>query len=83
MRENSTEMVGGMTHGGQVVSDMVAGGMSEVEAVTTLSMMVDAQAMVLGTIEMFGVIGLLFFASATLIWFAPRPDGPIDMSAGH
>jgi DHA2 family multidrug resistance protein len=83
MRETTTEMANGMTHAGDVVEGMVQGGMTPDEAVTSLSYIVDAQSMTMGTIDMFGIIALVFFAAATLIWFAPRPKGPIDASDGH
>jgi DHA2 family multidrug resistance protein len=83
MRESNTEMVSGMTHGSAVVDDMVQSGMTQDQAITSLAQIVDAQSMVQGTIDMFGIITLVFFATSALIWLAPRPSGPINAAAGH
>lgn len=83
MRESSTEMASGMTGANAVVETMVESGMSPDQAVTSLSYIVDAQSMVQGTIDMFGVITLVFFAASAFVWLAPKPSGPINPAAGH
>jgi MFS transporter, DHA2 family, multidrug resistance protein len=76
-------MANGMTGAGAVVDGMVQSGMSQDQAVASLSYILDAQSMVQGTIDMFGIMSLVFFATSSLIWLAPKPDGPIDPAAGH
>jgi DHA2 family multidrug resistance protein len=48
-----------------------------------LSMLVDQQAVMLGTLNMFGVIAVCLGFAATLIWLVPKPKGPIDTSGAH
>lgn len=83
MRESSTEMAGGMTGAGAVVDHMVQSGLSPEQAVASLSQILDAQSMVQGTIDLFGVITLVFWGASAFIWLAPKPEGPIDAAAGH
>jgi len=35
------------------------------------------------TLNMFATIALCFAFTALLIWFAPKPTGPIDTGGGH
>jgi DHA2 family multidrug resistance protein len=37
----------------------------------------------LATLTIFGVVAIMFFGSALLIWLAPKPKGPIDASQAH
>lgn len=83
MRESTTEMANGMTGAGEVVDGMVQSGLTHDQAVASLSYIVDAQSMVQGTIDTFGVIALVFFATSAFIWLAPKPQGPLDLASAH
>ncbi len=82
-RTSQTELAGAMTHADATVGEMVAGGMPPDAAVASLSHIVEGQSLMLATLSMFGLIALIFLLSAALIWFAPRPTGAIDTTAGH
>jgi len=62
---------------------MVASGMQPDAAVASLSYLVEGQSLMLATLAMFGTVVLVFFAAAAVIWLAPKPNGPIDTTAGH
>ncbi|WP_336980756.1 DHA2 family efflux MFS transporter permease subunit [Altererythrobacter fulvus] len=82
-RTNQTELAGAMPHAQDVVDGMVAGGAPPEAAVANLSYLVEGQSLMLATLNIFAIIALVFFASATLIWLAPKPKGPIDTTSGH
>src|SRR4029078_11662157 len=48
-----------------------------------LSTLVDQQAVMLATLNMFGVIAICLGFAATIIWLVPKPKGPIDTSGAH
>jgi DHA2 family multidrug resistance protein len=82
-REKQTELAGAMTDGQATVDGMVASGMQPDAAVASLSYLVEGQSLMLATLAMFGTVVLVFFAAAAVIWLAPKPNGPIDTTAGH
>ncbi|ALR19063.1 hypothetical protein [Sphingobium baderi] len=82
-RQNQTELVGAMTQGQATIDGMMADGMSHERATAMLSGMVEGQSVMLATLNMFAAIAMCFALGAVLIWFAPKPKGPIDMSGGH
>lgn len=82
-RQNQTELVGAMTQGQATIDGMMADGMSHESATAMLSGMVEGQSVMLATLNMFAAIAMCFALGAVLIWFAPKPKGPIDMSGGH
>ncbi|MGV3482087.1 MAG: DHA2 family efflux MFS transporter permease subunit [Sphingobium sp.] len=45
--------------------------------------LVDKEAMTLAVNHTFLVTAIVLFLAAALVWFSPRPKGPIDMSAAH
>ncbi|KQM59831.1 MULTISPECIES: DHA2 family efflux MFS transporter permease subunit [unclassified Sphingomonas] len=82
-RENQAELAGAMTQGGETLDGLVSGGMSRETATAMLTNIVEGQSVMLATLNVFAVVGLCFALAATLIWFAPKPKGPIDTSAAH
>jgi DHA2 family multidrug resistance protein len=82
-RQNQTELAGAMVHGSRTIATFEAGGLSHQGAVARLSGIVEGQSVMLATLNIFGVVTIIFFLAAMLIWIAPRPKGPIDTTAGH
>jgi len=82
-RVNQTELVGAMHNNAEVIAGMVAGGASPEAAVANLSRIVEHQSVLLATLDMFGVITVVFVFAAMLPWLAPRPKAPIDTSGAH
>lgn len=82
-RENQTELAGAMSQGQATLDAMTAQGMSHGSATAMLTGMVESQSTMLATLNMFAAIAICFAFAAAIIWFAPKPKGPIDMSGGH
>jgi DHA2 family multidrug resistance protein len=82
-RRSQTELAGAMTNGAKTINGFEANGMPHQNAVALLGNMVEGQSVMLATLKIFGLVAILFFVAALLIWIAPRPKGPIDASAAH
>jgi MFS transporter, DHA2 family, multidrug resistance protein len=82
-RFNTNEVANAMQHGKDVVEGLIAQGVPADSARAMLSMLVDQQAVMLATLNMFGVIAVCLGFAATLIWLVPKPKGPIDTSGAH
>jgi DHA2 family multidrug resistance protein len=82
-RRNEGELVNAMQHGRAAVDGLVAQGVPLENARALLWQVIEGQSVMLGTLNMFGVIALCLGASALLIWLVPKPKGPIDTSGAH
>lgn len=83
IRENQTGLAGAMHQGQATLDSMTASGVPADSATAMLTGIVEGQSVMLATLNMFAVITLCFVFAATLVWFAPKPKGPIDTSGGH
>jgi DHA2 family multidrug resistance protein len=77
------EMVPAMNGVDQAVAAMEGAGMAHQQAVGTLSMLVEMQAMTNSALFIYGLATLLLLASAFLIWLAPKPTGRLQPGGGH
>ncbi len=82
-RSNQTELAGAMHMGRYALRAMEARGFTGQSATALLTRMVEGQSLMLATLNMFGVIAICLFIATALIWFAPKPKGPIDTSHAH
>jgi DHA2 family multidrug resistance protein len=82
-RRSQTELAGAMTHGSRAIDAYEASGLSHQGAVAMLDGVVQSQSTMLATLKVFGMVTLAFFGAAALIWFAPKPKGPMAMGGGH
>lgn len=82
-RVNNTEIANSMVNGQAAVETMTAQGIPAESARTMLSYVVEGQSVMLATLDMFGVIAVCLGISAAIIWFVPKPKGPIDTSGAH
>lgn len=82
-RENQTELASAMLNGQSALDAASAQGVPGNMAVHLLSQVVEGQSVMLATLDMFAAIAACFAIAATLIWFAPKPQGPIDTSGAH
>jgi len=82
-RRNQSELAGAMTHGNATIDAMTSNGASHEMATGLLTQLVNGQSVMLATLNIFAVVAAGFVFSACLIWLAPKPKGPIDMSGGH
>ena len=82
-RNNQTELSGVMHFGEGLVDGMRSMGATRDQATELLTHLIEGQSVMLATLNMFAVIAVCFGFSATLIWLAPKPRGPIDTSGAH
>ena len=82
-RVNTTEITNSMVHGKDAVDGLLAQGVPLENARALLGMVVDQQAVMLATLNMFGVIAICLGVAAAIIWLVPKPQGPIDTSGAH
>jgi len=78
-----TAMAGAMPMGQQALDSLTNMGQSVESAVATLDRIVQGQSVMVATMHIFSTIAVCFVLSAVIIWFAPKPEGPIDTSAAH
>lgn len=83
IRENQTELAGAMRNGQGVVDGLMAQGASRETSTALLTGLVESQSVTLATLNMFATLAVCFGVAATLIWFSPKPKGPIDTSGAH
>lgn len=82
-RKNQTELAGAMHRGHDAINAVMAHGLSHQAAVALLTQGLESQSVMLATLNTFGDIALCLLFAATLIWFSPKPEGPIDTSGAH
>ena len=82
-RLNTNEIANAILHGKDVVEGLIAQGVPADSARAMLSTLVDQQAVMLATLDMFGVIAICLGFAAAIIWLVPKPKGPIDTSGAH
>lgn len=82
-RENQSALVDAMQQGPATIEAMVASGQSRDTATALLANVVESQSVMLATLDMFAAVALCLAFTGVLIWFAPKPKGPIDTSGGH
>ena len=82
-RHNQTELAGVMHFGEGLVQWMLSLGATREQATELLTHLIESQSVMLATLNMFAVIAICFGFAASLIWIAPKPQGPIDTSGAH
>lgn len=82
-RQNHNELAGAATNIDYLLELAMKAGIPRDNAVVGINSIIDGQSVMLATLNMFGVVAVVFAFAAVLIWFTPRPKGPIDTSGGH
>jgi DHA2 family multidrug resistance protein len=82
-RHNQTELAGVLHFADGLVEWMTSLGATRDQATELLTHLMEGQSVMLATLNMFAVIAVCFAFAATLIWIAPKPQGPIDTSGAH
>ena len=72
----------GRVAGGDLLAQLGAQGMTPGQASGQLDLLVNAQATMIATNQMFAAVAGVFLAGGLAIWMAPRPRGPIA-AASH
>jgi MFS transporter, DHA2 family, multidrug resistance protein len=80
-----SEVVGSMQNSGAAIDAMTQAGLSSEQAAMNLSRMVDGQAMMLATNQVFAFVAPMLACAALLIWFTPKPPATAMAAAqsGH
>ena len=68
---------------GEVTHTLQSGGFTADAARQALDSLAQSQSVMLATNEIMAFVALAFFASALLIWLAPRPTRKVEMGAAH
>jgi DHA2 family multidrug resistance protein len=68
---------------GEVSQQLQQSGFSADQALNTVNQMVQAQAVMLSTNQIFMVAGCTFVLAALAVWLAPKPQRAVDVSAAH
>nr|WP_321456172.1 DHA2 family efflux MFS transporter permease subunit [uncultured Cohaesibacter sp.] len=71
-RIKQNELVNMMPNTDRVINDMMQSGMSHDAAIGSLSYTIYSQSVLLSTLEMFGIITIVFGFAALLPWLSPR-----------
>ena len=72
-----------MTNAQASIDTLTRGGFSTAAALGTVNNMVQGQAIMLATNQIFMGAAIVFAACAFLAWTLPKPKGPVDMSSVH
>ncbi|WCT74336.1 DHA2 family efflux MFS transporter permease subunit [Sphingomonas naphthae] len=82
-RIERNEIVNTLNQPDQVVTTLQTAGLSAEQGRGMIERLVDQESIALATNHIFLVAAVIFFLSATLIWFAPRPKGAPPPGAAH
>ena len=81
---NHVDLVGKLNSPESFTDTLTAGGMSAAQALAQLDNLVQGQAVMLATNQMFRLIALVFVVAAAAVWFAPKTKlGGGPPMAGH
>jgi DHA2 family multidrug resistance protein len=82
-RHNHEELAGLVDRGGDTMQALSANGFSLEQARGMIEQMVQGQAVMVATNQIFLWAGLAFILTATAIWFAPKPTRAADTTGAH
>jgi DHA2 family multidrug resistance protein len=80
---NQTELVGIMHDTQTTMDGLVHGGMSDGQAVSAITQMVQGQATMLATNQVFFDTAIVFGLAAAAIWLAPKPTRTASPGMAH
>jgi len=80
---NQADLVGAMNDTKAAIDGLVQNGMSHDQAVGTITQIVQGQAIMLSTDQLFTGCAAVFIAAAVTIWLAPKPARITGPSFGH
>lgn len=80
---NHEELAGLVDRGGDTMQALTASGLSPDQARGMIEQLVQGQAVMLATNQVFLWAGLAFILAATAIWFAPKPTRVADTTGAH
>jgi DHA2 family multidrug resistance protein len=82
-RVSRADMAPAINGGDAVLGQMQQGGMTADQARAALERMVEVEASTIATLDIYLIVAGLFLAAAAIVWFIPKPSGPISAGGGH
>ena len=80
---NRVNMVDNLHNADQVVGQMTAGGMTRMQSLSSIENLVQSQAVMVATNQVFLGISVLMTVSVAAIWFIPKMKGPAPGGAAN
>jgi DHA2 family multidrug resistance protein len=77
------DVVGTVHQSQSVIDTLQASGQTHAQALSTLSNMVQSQAVMLATNRVTFYLAAIIASVAIGVWLTPKPKGPVTVSAGH
>jgi DHA2 family multidrug resistance protein len=78
------DIAGSLNDAPKVLAQLQAGGQGHQQALMSLDNIVQQQAVMLGTNEVFGVVAIILACVSAAVWLMPRPKLlPMKMGGGH
>ena len=74
---------GTLNGAGQMMANLQARGFGVEQSRQVISQLVDSQANVVTTINLFELFAAILLGAAAIIWLAPKPKHAVDMGAAH
>lgn len=78
---NKSELVGRLNDPGGFVAQLGQSGFSPAQATGQLDQLVNLQATMIATNQMFAATAAVFLLAGVAIWLAPKPKGPVQAAA--
>lgn len=82
-QRSRAELTNILNNGDQVIANAVQHGFSAEQGRGLIERLVEQESFALATNHIFALAAVIFFVSASIIWLAPRPRGPVDTAAAH
>jgi len=82
-QRSRAELTNILNNGDQVIANAVQHGFSAEQGRGLIERLVEQESFALATNHIFALAAVVFFVSASIIWLAPRPRGPVDTSSAH
>lgn len=83
IRSDTNSIVNTLNDPQQLISTLEQSGFSSGQALGALNNLVTAESTALATSHLFAMAAVVFFLSAIIIWFSPRPPKDVDTSQAH
>lgn len=77
------DLVSRLNQADHVVGQMQGAGLTPGQAVLSLDQMVQSQAVMIATNQLFLIVGVVLATTAAAVWLMPKPQGAVQLIASH
>ena len=77
------DLVSRLNQADHVVGQMQGAGLTPGQAVLSLDQMVQSQAVMIATNQLFLIVGVVLATTAAAVWLMPKPQGAVQQIASH